>query len=69
MVGGYYPGTTFGPNAIVRSQGGVPRNTTQQNYILTTIQLVDGSPWTGNKIVKTVIVNKTLTASLQELIH
>jgi len=53
-VGGYYPGTTFGPNAIVSGQGGVDQGTYQgklwPDY--------DGwwGDWTGNKVVKTSLL-------------
>ena len=53
-VGGYYPGTTFGPNAIVSGQGGVDQGTYQgklwPDY--------DGwwGDWTDNKVVKTSLL-------------
>jgi hypothetical protein len=60
-VGGYYPGETFGPNAIVTGQGG----TAQGTYSGKLYPDFDGwwGDWTGNKIVKTsLLFNKTLTA-------
>jgi hypothetical protein len=53
-AGGYYPGTTFGPNAIVSGQGGVDQGLYQgklwPDY--------DGwwGDWTGNKVVKTSLL-------------
>ncbi len=60
-VGGHYPGTTFGPNAIVTEQGGAAQGT----YSGKLYPDFDGywGDWTGNKIVKTsLLFNKTLTA-------
>jgi hypothetical protein len=62
-VGGYYPGTTFGPNAIVSGQGGVDQGLYQgklwPDY--------DGwwGDWTDNKVVKTslLISIRALTAA------
>ena len=61
-AGGYFPGTTFGPNAIVSGQGGVDQGTYQgklwPDY--------DGwwGDWTDSKVVKTsLLVSKaSLTA-------
>jgi hypothetical protein len=53
-AGGYYPGTTFGPNAIVTGEGGVNQGTYQgklwPDY--------DGwwGDWTDNKVVKTSLL-------------
>jgi len=61
-VGGYYPGTTFGPNSIVTNQGGLP----QGDYQGKLHPDFDGfgGDWTENKIVKTsLLFNKTLTAA------
>ena len=60
-VGGYSPGTTFGPNAIVTGQGGAGQGT----YSGKLYPDFDGwwGDWTDNKIVKTSLYfNKTLTA-------
>ena len=60
-VGGYYPGTTFGPNAIVTGQGGVDQGLYQGKLWPD----FDGwwGDWTDNKTVKTsLLFNKTLTA-------
>jgi len=59
--GGYYPGRTFGPNAIVTGQGGDAQGT----YSGKLYPDFDGwwGDWTDNKIVKTsLLFNKTLTA-------
>ena len=53
-AGGYYPGSTFGPNAIVSGEGGVNQGLYQgklwPDY--------DGwwGDWTGNKVVKTSLL-------------
>ncbi|NBT49905.1 MAG: PEP-CTERM sorting domain-containing protein [Actinobacteria bacterium] len=53
-AGGYYPGTTFGPNAIVSGEGGVNQGLYQgklwPDY--------DGwwGDWTNNKVVKTSLL-------------
>ncbi len=60
-VGGYYPNSTFGPNAIVTGQGG----TEQGTYSGKLYPDFDGwwGDWTDNKLVKTsLLFNKTLTA-------
>ena len=60
-VGGYYPGTTFGPNAIVTGQGGAAQGTFSGKLYPD----FDGywGDWTENKTVKTsLLFNKTLTA-------
>ena len=60
-VGGYNPGTTFGPNAIVTGQGGAAQGT----YSGKLYPDFDGvsADWTNNKIVKiSLLFNKTLTA-------
>jgi hypothetical protein len=60
-AGGYYPGTTFGPNAIVTGQGGAEQGT----YSGKLWPDFDGwwGDWTNNKVVKTsLLFNKTLTA-------
>jgi len=62
-VGGHYPGTTFGPNAIVSGQGGVDQGLYQgklwPDY--------DGwwQDWTDNKVVKTslLVSIRALTAA------
>jgi len=61
-VGGHYPRTTFGPNAIVGGQGGL----LQGDYQGKLWPDFDGywADWTDNKIVKTsLLFNKTLTAA------
>jgi hypothetical protein len=60
-VGGYYPGATFGPNAIVTGQGGAAQGT----YSGKLYPDFDGvsADWSNNKIVKiSLLFNKTLTA-------
>jgi len=60
-VDGYYPGRTFGPNAIVTGQGGAAQGT----YSGKLYPDFDGwwGDWTDNKTVKTsLLFNKTLTA-------
>ena len=64
-VGGYYPGTTFGPNAIVSGQGGVDQGTYQgklwPDY--------DGwwGDWTDNKVVKTSLLVSIVSLSAADI--
>ena len=64
-VGGHYPGTTFGPNAIVSGQGGVDQGTYQgklwPDY--------DGwsGDWTGNKVVKTSLLYSIANLSAADI--
>lgn len=64
-VGGYYPGTTFGPNAIVSGQGGVDQGTYQgklwPDY--------DGwwGDWTDNKVVKTSLLFSIVNLSAADI--
>ena len=53
-AGGYYPGTTFGPNAIVSGQGGVDQGLYQGKLYPD----YDGwwGDWTNNKVVKTSLL-------------
>ena len=53
-VGGYYPGATFGPNAIVSGQGGADQGTYQGKLYPD----YDGwwGDWTDNKVVKTSLL-------------
>jgi hypothetical protein len=53
-AGGYYPGTTFGPNAIVSGQGGVDQGLYQGKLYPD----YDGwwGDWTDNKVVKTSLL-------------
>ena len=63
--GGYYPGTTFGPNAIVSGQGGVDQGTYQgklwPDY--------DGwwGDWTDNKVVKTSLLVSIVSLSAADI--
>ena len=63
--GGYYPGTTFGPNAIVSGQGGVDQGTYQgklwPDY--------DGwwGDWTNNKVVKTSLLVSIVSLSAADI--
>ena len=64
-VGGYYPGTTFGPNAIVSEQGGVDQGLYQgklwPDY--------DGwwGDWTDNKVVKTSLLVSIVSLSAADI--
>lgn len=64
-VGGYYPGTTFGPNAIVSGQGGANQGTYQgklwPDY--------DGwwGDWTDNKVVKTSLLISKAGLTAQDI--
>ena len=64
-VGGYYPGTTFGPNAIVSGQGGVDQGLYQgklwPDY--------DGywGDWTSNKVVKTSLLVSIVSLSAADI--
>jgi len=64
-AGGYYPGTTFGPNAIVSGQGGVDQGTYQgklwPDY--------DGNwqDWTDSKVVKTSLLFSIVNLSAADI--
>ena len=64
-VDGYYPGNTFGPNAIVSGQGGVDQGLYQgklwPDY--------DGywGDWTGNKVVKTSLLVSIVSLSAADI--
>jgi hypothetical protein len=64
-AGGYYPGNTFGPNAIVSGQGGVDQGTYQgklwPDY--------DGwwGDWTDNKVVKTSLLVSIVSLSAADI--
>ena len=64
-VGGYYPGSTFGPNAIVSGEGGVNQGLYQgklwPDY--------DGwwGDWTGNKVVKTSLLVSIVNLSAADI--
>jgi hypothetical protein len=64
-VGGHYPGTTFGPNAIVSGQGGVDQGTYQgklwPDY--------DGwwGDWTDSKVVKTSLLFSIVNLSAADI--
>jgi hypothetical protein len=64
-AGGYYPGTTFGPNAIASGEGGVNQGTYQgklwPDY--------DGwwGDWTDNKVVKTSLLVSIVSLSAADI--
>jgi len=64
-AGGYYPGSTFGPNAIVTGEGGVDQGTYQgklwPDY--------DGwwGDWTDNKVVKTSLLYSIVNLSAADI--
>ena len=59
-VGGYYPGTTFGPNAIVTGEGGAAQGT----YVGKIYPNYDYAPdWANNQIATiSLYVNRVLTS-------
>ena len=64
-AGGYYPGTTFGPNAIVSGQGGVNQGTYQAKLWPD----YDGwwGDWTDNKVVKTSLLFSIVNLSAADI--
>ena len=64
-AGGYYPGTTFGPNAIVSGEGGV----NQGSYQGKLYPDYDGwwGDWTDNKVVKTSLLVSIVSLSAADI--
>jgi hypothetical protein len=64
-AGGYYPGTTFGPHAIVSGEGGVAQGTYQGKLYPD----YDGwwGDWTDNKVVKTSLLVSIVSLSAADI--